>query len=71
MNAKKIGRAALLAAGGLAAAWLFCAFLLPACGPFVIGALVAWAAELSAAERRLVGIDEAEEYAGAAWMDEG
>ena len=45
MNAKKVGRAALLAAGGLAAAWLFCAFLLPACGPFVIGALVAWAAE--------------------------
>lgn len=33
--------------------------------------LVAWAAELSAAERRLVGMDEAEEYAGAAWMDEG
>jgi len=45
MNAKKIGRAALLISVGLAAAWLFCAFLLPACGPFVIGALVAWAAE--------------------------
>jgi predicted dehydrogenase len=32
--------------------------------------MVAWAAELSAAERRIVTIDEAEERAGAAWMDE-
>jgi len=33
--------------------------------------MVAWAAELSAAERRVVTIDEMEERAGAAWMDEG
>ncbi len=32
--------------------------------------MVAWAAELSAAERRPVTIDEVEERAGAAWMDE-
>ena len=45
MNGKKIARAALYAGAGLLGAWVFCVFLLPALGPFVLGAAAAWAVE--------------------------